>query len=72
MNITIIVGARSNTLQVPHDTTVGQVAGNQNYRATFQLPENATTLVNGRQVSSNFILSDGDELSFERQACAKA
>ena len=57
---------------IPANQTLRDILGNQEIRAGLQLPENVSAVVDGRTLSANDTFNDGDVVTFEKQAAAKA
>jgi molybdopterin converting factor small subunit len=53
-------------------TTISMVRKNPVYSVQLRLPENTVAVVNGSTVPDNYVIEDGDEVVFERQAASKA
>ena len=63
---------RQLTVDVADGTTIAQLAGNANYRASLGFPENVSATINGDTIDMNETVADGDVILFEKQAAAKA
>lgn len=67
-NINIEYGL--NSLHVPEaGNTVQQVR--QKYEGVLNLPDAVCTQVNGHSVEDDYVLKEGDDLTFEREASKK-
>ncbi len=64
----------SNQLEVElaEGTTVRTIKDNPTYRVSLRLPESCVAVVNGQTVSIDYVIQEGDEVVFERQAASKA
>jgi molybdopterin converting factor small subunit len=64
----------TNTLEVdlPQDTTIRAIKTNMTYKIGLRLPESCVAVVNGNTVGDDYVINDGDEVVFERQAASKA
>lgn len=64
----------TNSLDVDlsEDTTIRAIKNNATYRISLRLPESCVAVVNGVTVGDDYVVQDGDEVVFERQAASKA
>lgn len=73
MTLTLRHGiSRELTREFPAGTRVRDLTADATVRAALGLPENVTAVVDGRTLSANDMLNDGDTVTFEKQAAAKA
>lgn len=60
------------SVNLNENTTVGAVKTNTVYSVQLRLSENVVAVANGTTVSDHYVIQDGDEIVFERQAASKA
>lgn len=72
MRITLEYGLNTVTREFADNSTVADVRADTTVQVRLQLPENVKTLVDGMSVDKFHILSEGDTVTFEKQAAEKA
>lgn len=72
-SVTFRYGAtRELTRDIASHTTVNDVLRDASIKAGLGLPENVSAVCNGRTLSGQDRFNDGDVVTFEKQAAAKA
>lgn len=72
ITVTTVSGARQEVLDLPEGTTLNALRANTSYRLRCGFSEASTALVDGDPMPGDYVLEDGDEIVFERQAASKA
>lgn len=72
MQITILHGLQSVTVDRPEGTTVGALIADPNTKALLGYGENVTPIVSGAAVDTGYALVDGDEITLQARAATKA
>lgn len=69
-DIILRYGTNRLPVNVPRDTTVGQLR--KNFGSALGLPESVYAVVDGDEVNDNYVPSAGSTVVFEKDACNKA
>lgn len=73
INVTFSFGlSRTFSLELNSGTTLSSAISRQDVKAALALPESVSAVKNGDTLTGAYVLQDGDEIIFEKQAAAKA
>jgi hypothetical protein len=72
MQIKFKHGMNEVNTEIEEGTTIQDIIDSDVVSEALRLPESVTTLVNGTTMANTYTLRDGDVVTFERAAAAKA